>query len=146
MNKIYFLVVILLIIISPRNLFAQENTSPAKQEIFNIEKEFADDARKEGIAAAFYKYAAEDAVASRSVGLLKGREEIKKFYEQRSKNDKLEWTAEFVDVSASGDLGYSYGSYVASIYDAAGKKTEYKGVFHTVWKKQKDGNWRFVWD
>ena len=123
------------------------STGSAKQDILNIEKEFSDYVQIEGIAAGFNKYAAEDAVANRSGNLIRGREKIHEFYERtRSKKDKLEWTAEFADVAASGDMAYTYGNYVYTAYDSTGKATEYKGVFHTVWKKQKDGTWKFVYD
>jgi len=32
------------------------------------------------------------------------------------------------------------------IKDEQGKIAEYKGVFHTVWKKQADKSWKYVWD
>jgi ketosteroid isomerase-like protein len=28
----------------------------------------------------------------------------------------------------------------------AGEVGEYQGVFHTVWKRQPDGTWKYVWD
>ena len=118
-----------------------------KADLFKMEKEFSDFVQKEGISAGFAKYAAEDAVANRNGNLLKGRDKINDFYNKtRSLKDKLEWTAEFADVSASGDLGYTYGSYIYTAYDSAGKSKEYKGIFHTVWKKQKDRSWKFVYD
>ena len=46
----------------------------------------------------------------------------------------------------SRDLGYTYGHYTFSYIDSGGNKIENKGVFHTVWKRQSDGTWRFVWD
>jgi ketosteroid isomerase-like protein len=119
----------------------------AKQNILSIEKEFSDYVQKEGISAGFNKYAAEDAVANRNGNLIRGREKIHEFYETtRSKKDKLEWTAEFADVATSGDMAYTYGNYVYTAYDSIGKAREFKGVFHTVWKKQKDGTWKFVYD
>ncbi|MBL7111012.1 MAG: DUF4440 domain-containing protein [Bacteroidales bacterium] len=58
----------------------------------------------------------------------------------------LVWEPEFVDVEESGDLGYTYGSFVFTAKDSTGNDIESKGVFHTVWKRQADGEWRFVWD
>jgi len=48
------------------------------------------------------------------------------------------------DVSRSGDLGYAYGSYVAS-FDKAGSPTEERGFYLRVWKRLSDG-WRLVAD
>lgn len=58
----------------------------------------------------------------------------------------LQWDADFVDVSKSGELAYTYGKYTFTAIDSTGKTIDDKGIFHTVWKKQKDGKWKFVWD
>ena len=56
------------------------------------------------------------------------------------------WKPDFVDVSSSGDLGYTYGQYTFIRLDSIGNETASQGIFHTVWKRQSDGNWRFVYD
>jgi len=43
-------------------------------------------------------------------------------------------------------LAYTYGKYTWQIKDTQGKITKYQGIFHTVWKKQSDGTWKYVWD
>ncbi|MEI9943504.1 MAG: DUF4440 domain-containing protein [Chitinophagaceae bacterium] len=58
----------------------------------------------------------------------------------------MTWTPDFIEVSENGDLGYTFGKYTWSTKDSAGQAQEYKGVFHTVWKKQEDGQWKYVWD
>ena len=79
--------------------------------------------------------------------LVKGPAEIEKYYTQRkTEGHQLEWTADFADAAASGELGYTYGKYVYKLTDSTGKPVEYKGFFHTVWKKQPDGSWKYVWD
>jgi ketosteroid isomerase-like protein len=60
---------------------------------------------------------------------------------ERFKNASVKWSPDFIDVSSSGDLGYTYGKYVWESKDSTGKTTASKGIFHTVWEKQKDGNW-----
>ena len=61
-------------------------------------------------------------------------------------NIKLEWKPDYIDVSISGDLGYTYGKFTFSAIDTTGKLIESEGIFHTVWKKQEDGSWKYVWD
>ena len=117
----------------------------SKTEIVETEKAFAAMAKKEGIAAAFTYYADENAVIDYNDKLLKGRNEIKGHYaDKKYKDVSLEWAPDFVD--ASGNLGYTYGNYTFSRKDSTGKTETFKGIFHTVWKKQSDGTWRFVWD
>ena len=52
-----------------------------------------------------------------------------------------------VEVSRSGDLGYTRGTYVLTATDPASKKavTE-KGRFVTIFRKEADGSWKAVQD
>jgi ketosteroid isomerase-like protein len=56
----------------------------------------------------------------------------------------LTWSPDFIDVSASGDMAYTYGKYNYTTTDSLGNVSEIEGIFHTVWKRQADGNWKFV--
>lgn len=134
--------------ISCTSKLTQEDLSEkAKEEILLAEKEFAAFAAQKGVPAAFLKYAAEEAVISRSDTTIIGKKAIKAYMESSEMADmKLEWEPEFADAAKSGELGYTYGPYVFSAKDPEGNLIESKGVFHTVWKKQEDGKWKFVWD
>ncbi len=123
------------------------NIEAARNEIMQAEKAFEKMASEEGISAAFYYFAAEDAVIKRgNDSLIIGKENIKRFYDKNANPDvKLSWTPDFIGVSDCGTLGYTYGKYVFSIQDSSGKIAEQTGVFHTVWKKQ-NNDWRYVWD
>ena len=52
------------------------------------------------------------------------------------------WTPSFADVSISGDLGYTYGTY--ELREKTGKLVE-KGNYARVWKKVL-GDWKLVID
>lgn len=119
-----------------------------KQEILDTEHDFAEMAKKEGIKKAFLNYAADDVVLLRSKKLVEGKKAMDEFFgiPNESEHENLEWAPDFVDVAASGDLGYTYGKFTYSAIDSTGNKIESAGIFHTVWKKQSDGKWKFVWD
>jgi len=118
-----------------------------KAEIVAVEKAFNDMAQQEGLVKAFEHYAAADGVIRRGKKVVKGKAAIAAWYENDVKpNETLTWVPTFVDVSQSGDLAYTYGDYIFTYPDTLGNNKENKGVFHTVWKRQSDGNWRFVWD
>ncbi len=118
-----------------------------KSEIMQVEKEFNDLAQKEGLTKAFYTYAAHDGVIRRGKKVIKGNEAIRAWYKIDVRpNETLTWKPNFVDVSASGDMGYTYGNYIFTSTDSSGIKKESTGIFHTVWKRQTDGSWKFVWD
>jgi ketosteroid isomerase-like protein len=119
-----------------------------KKMIFDTEKDFEKMAAEKGVAEAFYYFADDSAVINRgNDSLIKGREAIKNYYKRNRKDGAtVNWTPDFVDVSDCGTLGYTYGRYTWKIKDSADKEIVYKGIFHTVWKKQKDNTWRYVWD
>jgi len=116
-----------------------------KQEVRDAELSFSKLAGEEGIHKAFTSFAAEDAVIMRNDELVEGLMNIDIYYKNQTSKG-LAWSPDFVDVSASGDLAYTYGHYTYSYTDSTGKAMENKGIFHTVWKRQADGTWKFVWD
>jgi len=146
MNKINTLL-FALFAVSCTSTPSPEKIEQAKKEIVETEKQFAKMASEKGIAAAFYYYAADSAKINRGTHLTDGKEAIKKYYETWPySNVKLLWEPDFVDVAASCDLGYTYGKYTFMANDSTRKPISSKGYFHTVWKKQKNGEWKFVWD
>ncbi len=119
----------------------------AKKEIMDTEKAFEQMVADSGMAEAFAFFATEDAVILRgNDSLIYGKEGIRNYYEKHARPGvTVTWTPDFVEISGCGTLGYTYGKYVYSRRDTAGKVTENRGIFHTVWKK-KDGVWRYAWD
>jgi ketosteroid isomerase-like protein len=144
--KYYYLTLILLFFsCSPK--VNEKEIEKYKLEILQTEKDFEEMALKEGIAAAFYEFAAEDAVINRNNTLIKGRDSIKAYYAKNTLEDLiLKWDPDYIDVASSGELAYTYGKFNLTAIDTSGQKIDVSGVFHTVWKRQEDGIWRFVWD
>jgi len=58
----------------------------------------------------------------------------------------LKWQPNEVHVSASGDLGYSIGTYERMSKDPSGKPTSATGSYVSIWRKQADGKWKAVLD
>lgn len=124
-----------------------ESIEKWKQEITKTELNFAKMAKEKGVQDAFLHFAANDAVLLRSNQLVTGKKEIDEHFNQQTLKDyTLEWSPDFVDVSASGDLGYTYGHYTFTYKDENGEYQQSTGIFHTVWKRQTDNSWKFVWD
>lgn len=120
----------------------------AMQEIAQAEKDFEKMAAEKGIAEAFWYYADSNAVIKReNDSLIQGKENIKNYYSaQFYETASVKWSPDFIDVSENGDMAYTYGKYIWQSKDSSFNTTDSKGVFHTVWKRQKDGNWKYVWD
>jgi ketosteroid isomerase-like protein len=58
----------------------------------------------------------------------------------------VKWVASAADVSSSGDLGYTVGTYEMGMDGPDGKKMSIQGHYVTIWKKQPDGSWKVVVD
>jgi ketosteroid isomerase-like protein len=58
----------------------------------------------------------------------------------------LRWEPTFADVAASGDLGYTLGTYEYRATSAEGQPEVSTGHYVTIWRKQADGSWKFVFD
>ena len=48
--------------------------------------------------------------------------------------------------AASGDLGYTWGTYEFHSKDKSGSPTTDYGKYTSIWKLQKDGSWKVVLD
>ena len=62
-------------------------------------------------------------------------------------NFKLAFASDRIEVSASGDLATTLGSYTMTMTNPKTKKpVQDKGTYLTVYKKQADGNWKAIED
>ncbi|MCH4552923.1 YybH family protein [Aestuariibaculum lutulentum] len=116
-----------------------------KQEVLETEHRFSEMAQSEGMNKAFLYFASDDAILLRNEKLIKGKSAIAE-YMVDSNSKGLKWSPDFVDVASSGDLAYTYGTYSYTHQDTTGKDIITKGIFHTVWRRQSNGSWKFVWD
>jgi hypothetical protein len=79
--------------------------------------------------------------------LIFGKEGIKNYYRLKNlKNTTVSWTPDFIDVSDCRTMAYTYGHYSWKVESENGAVKTYKGVFHTIWKRQKDRSWKYLWD
>ncbi len=120
-----------------------------KEEILNTEESFRKMAKEHGLSEAFSHYAAPEAVLLRNDKLVVGKDAIAKMYRKFMtdySDVNLSWKPEYIDVAASGDMAYTYGQYNLTYQDSLGQIKSFEGIFHTVWKRQPNGHWRFVWD
>lgn len=58
----------------------------------------------------------------------------------------LEWEPEHASISASGDLGYTFGRYRAHRTGPDGTDVVREGRYITIWHKQPDGTWKVALD
>lgn len=96
----------------------------------------------------YISYYADDAVeVPNNESIVQGKTNIAKTMEfLDDKNNHLTWTPVGADISASGDMGYTYGTYEFTSSDRNGKPVVDHGKYTSIWKKQKDGTWKVVLD
>lgn len=111
------------------------------------ESEFMKAAGEHG-SQGYMSYYADDAVeAPNGVGFQQGKAEIAKTMGFLDTPDNhLTWAPVGAGMAASGDMGYTYGTYEFASKDKDGNPVVDKGKYATIWKKQKDGIWKVALD
>jgi uncharacterized protein (TIGR02246 family) len=91
-------------------------------------------------------FAADGVLMMPNMPALSGAEAIRSTMSQMMSSISVSWTPTNADVAASGDLGYTTGTYQASMTMPDGSTHPDNGKYATVWKKQADGSWKVVVD
>ena len=75
-----------------------------------------------------------------------GKDAIGDYYEKiyARPGFALNWHPDYARVM--GDVAVTSGRYDSHIRDEAGQDKPGHGRYVTVWQRQKEGGWRFVWD
>lgn len=55
---------------------------------------------------------------------------------------KISWTTTRAEISQSGDLGYTSGTYEITTRNDRGETIQDRGKYVEVWRKQTDGSWK----
>ena len=112
-----------------------------------LETEFMKAAAAKGSQGYMSYYANDSVELPNGAPLIQGKAEIAKgmgFLDDKS--NLLLWTPVGADISASGDLGYTYGNYEFHAKGKDGKPVVQYGKYTSIWKLQKDGTWKVVLD
>lgn len=112
---------------------------PTPADIVDTERAFAADGYERGVKASFLKYSADDAVMLQP-GPVNVHEAFLKTPDPdpNAPHRHLVWWPLWAGVARSGDLGFTTGPY--------GIDDNRIGHYFTVWKKQADGSWKWVFD
>lgn len=117
------------------------------REVAAMEDQFCAMAREKGVLAAFEHFAAPDvAFIDTDPRQFRGRAAVQQRMGKFPPGATLTWSAHHTDVSADGTLGYNYGRYELRSPAPDGTERVAGGWFLSIWKKQPDGNWRYVMD
>lgn len=115
-----------------------------KMKIMDADRAFSKLSEEKGMKKAFLDYIDSNGVLLRPNHLpLLGADAIDFLIQQNDSSYTLKWEPKSGMVAASGELGYTYGIYVLR---PSTKDTLIYGNYVSIWKKQSDGNWKFILD
>ncbi|MDF2178967.1 nuclear transport factor 2 family protein [Aliiglaciecola sp. CAU 1673] len=119
--------------------FATQAT-PVADEVKATEQAFADSMANRDFPA-FEAFLSEEAIFFSGNGVLRGKQAVaehwKRFFEEAEA--PFSWQPIQVEVLNSGELAHSSGPVFNS-------KGEEFAQFNSIWRKEKDGQWRIVFD
>jgi ketosteroid isomerase-like protein len=114
-----------------------------------VDRAFSKRAQEVGVPTAFVEFATEDAVMYRNgMDPIVGRKAIANLLGPEGRVSLI-WKPLTADIAASGDLGYTLGSFTYKSppnSDDSEGAGHYTGSYVTIWKKQPDGSWKWVFD
>lgn len=127
-----------------------------RSQLADTERSFCALVAKVGISDAFLAYMADECFLPDNLSLSRAEYETAvraarakagaAYKPGPNPNVQLVWAPSKVDVSADGTLGYTWGRYDYTSKDKDGKAQTSTGIYLTLWKRQADGTWKFVYD
>jgi ketosteroid isomerase-like protein len=134
-------------------LGASAATAAPRDEMIAADKAFSAMSVAKGAHAAFLAYMADDALLYEGDHPpIAGKAAAAAYYASQEKKmptygtQRLEWTPTGADASKDGSLGYTHGSWTLSAKKADGSAVHVTGYYVTEWRRQKDGQYKFVAD
>ncbi len=147
MNKLLVFIIPLLLYAScklKKKEASKKDDAFVKMEMMNVDREFSKMSEEKGMKAAFIEYLDSNGVLLRPNRLpIAGAEAIDYLLEQNDSDYTMTWEPRDGFIAKSGDLGYTYGIYALR---PSQKDTIIYGTYVSIWKREKDGTWKYVLD
>jgi ketosteroid isomerase-like protein len=104
--------------------------------------DFAQLASEQGYRKAFMQYMEDEAILLRDNYMpIIGADAVQYISSINDTSFRISWEPMGGDVSVSGDMGFTFGTYLLQT-----ETEKQEGTYITVWRKQKDGTWKYVLD
>jgi ketosteroid isomerase-like protein len=126
----------------------KHQTIPDAMQLMQADRDFSLFSVKHGMVKAFLEYADTGVVLLRSNNYpIEGKKSLKELVKNIPDSSfTLKWEPLKADISASGDMGFTYGIYDRIPADTLNGKHIQRGSYVSIWKKQSDGSWKFAFD
>ncbi len=116
------------------------------EALMQADRDFSSVSESLGTYVAFERFMADSATVLRNRSHpITGHDEIMKLFSP-SDSSRLTWEPLFARVARTGDIGYTIGRYDYSAVDSVGDEIQAGGYYITVWERQADGSWKYVFD
>jgi formylglycine-generating enzyme required for sulfatase activity len=117
------------------------------ESLLNADRALAARSQQVGFVAAYAEAMAPDAHKfDAGVPTAVGRSAILALMARYPNDLHIDWNPEEEVVSGAGDLGYTWGHYLATSHDHMGANVVERGRYLDVWRRQSDGQWRWIAD
>jgi ketosteroid isomerase-like protein len=147
MNKLLLFCVFGLVLFVTNACRQEENTDVLRSEIIEADRDFSKMASEKGIAEAFLYYADEKVIKPQDGQQpIVGKYALMRSYKENPPKSYVKLTWEPLKAEASGTLGYTFGMYTLQTKTPSGADTTLYGNYVSIWKRKKDGSWRYVLD
>ncbi|MEO6671453.1 MAG: hypothetical protein ABIN36_18360 [Ferruginibacter sp.] len=121
-----------------------ESTGATRLQLMQADQAFSKMSEARGMKQAFIDFIDSNGVLLRPNHMpIVGANAIDYLIQQNDTEYTLSWEPRYAEASSSGDLGFTYGIYQLHLKQ---KDTSLYGSYVSIWKKQKDGKWKFVLD
>jgi len=116
-------------------------------ELLAVDRDFARLSLEIGAHESFLAYIDDSCVLLRpNRQPVIGRKKIEEMYSKPDTSFTLKWEPMFAEIAESGELGYTYGIYTVEMDSPEGNSVTRDGTYVTIWRKDANGNWKFVLD
>jgi ketosteroid isomerase-like protein len=123
------------------------DANQARAEIERADAAFCLLAQKIGAAVAARAYAAPDATfLDTQPEVLHGPDAAALHLGGMPAGTVLQWKPLYAEAAASGDLGFSRGTYTLTLPAPDGTVHTQTGHYLTIWRRQADGTWKMIFD
>jgi ketosteroid isomerase-like protein len=123
---------------------AESNLETERNALLENDLSFSRMSEEKGIAQAFYDFLAPEAISlSAGEPSIRGRDAIK-VHLAAGPQGFFTWQPQAADIARSGDMGFTWGTAIFQSKGTDEKPGIAYSKYVTVWKKQKNGDWKVV--
>lgn len=137
------MLLLMLTLASPA-LFAQ---SDAAVVLMEADRAFDRDTAARGLDG-WMSWFAEDARIEGAKDVIVGKTALREYYSKMfaQREFSIHWWPTYADISEDGTLGYTFGRATITWRDEKGEVQKRESRYSTLWRKQKDGAYKVVFD